>query len=72
MRVIGQLKDGTTFTYNDIMRIDDHEGVIIVHNRDGSPRSMRREEIEYMNVNFLLPKPKIFPSRQGGRKLSLE
>lgn len=71
MRVIGKLKDGTGFTHNDIMRIDDHEGIIIVHRKDGTPRSMKREDIEHMRVDFLLPKSEI-PTSRPGRLIELD
>ncbi len=64
MKVVGQLKDGTRFTHDDVIRIDDYEGVIIVHHRDGIPRSMRRAEIEWISVDFLLPKPETISDRK--------
>lgn len=56
MRVTGKLKDSNRFTHNDIMRIDDFQGVIIIHHEDGTPiSSMKREDIEWITVDFLLP-----------------
>jgi hypothetical protein len=72
MKVIGQLKDGTRFTYDNIIRVDDYEGVITVHHKDGTPRSMRRPDIESIRVDFLLPIPEIPPHTKPSRLITLD
>lgn len=72
MKVTVQKKDGAKFSYDDVIRIDDYEGIILVHRKDGTPRSEKRLDIERITVDFLLPKPEAIPYRMGFRKLSLD
>ena len=73
MRVTGKLKDSNRFTHNDIMRIDDFQGVIIIHHEDGTPiSSMKREDIEWITVDFLLPEQKVLPSLNPIRQIILD
>jgi hypothetical protein len=39
MRVSGQLKDGTTFLHEGIIRIDDYQGIVTLHGTDGTPKA---------------------------------